>query len=424
MHPSLSRCLLLQPNRLNNFTHLHAGMHASHRTEAETFVAAHQSRTMWYQLMPIKEGSREETRASTVRSPQVHIGEGAGALRCRHVIMCDSDTLGFAVKVKRTSRTSLTGKSVVGGFTVNFRKIQLFETLFWAGDKPIAPSAPFSKAIGTMHVVVSATPEVPARTWILEAPVAPRPPRPVTERPESVSVRKYISAAGNEIFAEFTSLMDNTNCLRVEICEPSATLHSRRTLAVAEQRYIGAASTSVASSAGGETGGRRCSWDVSSSGSGSYLLHMCSERMCISGLPRFVLEGPTGSTDDEGAAKCYELHPGRLAKFSLHNEYRSIQRGTVGVGGEGWMSDMIARTGEGVADDPVLWTLVARHRHGTYESGDGNAVALIDPVRSRAVCVEEGRQGKGGDRDRGGDIYFSTALASAMNFSLATDENE
>ena len=409
---SLLPRLLLQPDS-------HACMYMD--TEADKFVADHQSRDMWYQLMPIKEGSREETKASTVRSPRVHIGAGAGALRFRHVIMCDSDTLGFAVKVKRTARLAST---VVGGFVINFRKIGLFENLFWAGDKPIAPSTPFSKAVGTMHVIVSATPEVPARTWILEAPMAPNPPRPATEGPEAVRIRKYVSAAGSDIFAEFTSLVDN-NCLKVEICEPSATLHSRRTWAVAEQRRTGNAKTNLAgSAASGEAGGRRCSWEVSSSGSGCYLLHMCSERMCISGLPRFVLEGPTGTPDKKKNAKCYELHPGRLAHFSLHNEYRTIQSGAVGVGGEGWASDVVMGTSEGVADDSLVWTLVTRQGDGMYGVGEGIAVALINPVLSRAICIEEGRRAKGEDGEGAGDIYFSTALVSAMSLSLAHDENE
>ena len=389
--------------------------------EADKFLADHQSRDMWYQLMPIKEGSREETRASTVRSTRVRIGAGAGALRFRHVIMCDSDTLGFAVKVKRTARLA---SSVVGGFTINFRKIQLFENLFWVGDKPIAPSAPFSKAVGTMHIIVSATPEVPARTWILETPMAPNPPCPATEGPDSVRIRKYVSAAGSDVFAEFTSLVDN-NCLKVEICEPSATLHSRRTWAVAEQRRSGTAKTKLAgSTVGGQAGGVRCSWEVSSNGSGRYLLHMCSERMCVSGLPRFVLEGPTGTQDQKWHEQCYELHPGRLARFSLHNEYRTIQTGAVGVGGEGWVSDVVMETGEGVADDSLVWTLVARRVDGPYGGGEGIAVALINPLLSRAICVAEGRVAKGEDGEAAGDIYFSAALASAMSLSLANDENE
>jgi len=55
---SLLPRLLLQPDS-------HACMYMD--TEADKFVADHQSRDMWYQLMPIKEGSREETKASTVR---------------------------------------------------------------------------------------------------------------------------------------------------------------------------------------------------------------------------------------------------------------------------------------------------------------------------------------------------------------------
>ncbi len=82
---------------------------------------------MWYQLMPIKEGSREETPESTVRlvfllhpvasyfcfmsmkvpphqmlyahpgrSGHVEVSQGITAFRSRHVIWCDSDTLGFA----------------------------------------------------------------------------------------------------------------------------------------------------------------------------------------------------------------------------------------------------------------------------------------------------------------------------------------
>jgi len=76
------------------------------------------------------------------------------------MFVCVTDTLGFSVKFKRTSWSSLSGKSVVGGFTVNFKKMQLFETLSWSGRKAIAPSVPFSPEIGAMYVRVSATPQV------------------------------------------------------------------------------------------------------------------------------------------------------------------------------------------------------------------------------------------------------------------------
>ena len=81
-------------------------------------------------------------------------------------------------------------------------------------------------------------------------------------------------------------------------------------------------------------------------------------------------------------------------------------------------------TSEGVADDSLVWTLVTRQGDGMYGVGEGIAVALINPVLSRAICIEEGRRATGEDGEGAGDIYFSTALVSAMSLSLANDENE
>jgi hypothetical protein len=50
---------------------------------------------------------------------------------------------------------------VVGGFSVNFKKICLFENFFWRGWKELKDfNRPFSGQIGTFHVTVSSTPQV------------------------------------------------------------------------------------------------------------------------------------------------------------------------------------------------------------------------------------------------------------------------
>jgi hypothetical protein len=155
-----------------------------------------------YQLMPIKEGSRVETPESTIRSPRVSVSEvrcervalcalwkeyaqfvevmiihgcGQGAMHCRHVIACDSDTIGLAIKIKCSSQHSLTS-STVGGFTIIFSKINLFDSLYYCARRPVLPMKDRRKSAKntgssafTMNVIISATPHLPA-PWLLMVP--------------------------------------------------------------------------------------------------------------------------------------------------------------------------------------------------------------------------------------------------------------
>ena len=143
--------------------------------------------------------------------------------------------------------------------------------------------------------------------------------------------------------------------------------------------------------------------------------------------PRVVIQGPMDSRESvekKKKKKTYELYPGRLGCFSRDNEYRVHSACVVGVGGEGWVGGVSRSAGGGVGEDfvaspdePLVWTLCSRERRGGGEEAEEvaevlHADALIDVVQSRVSC------------EVGSDVFFVTALASAMTFSLASDENE
>ena len=367
---------------------------------AQEFLDKHKARGVWYQLMPIKEGSRPESTSCIVRSPRVCISEGEASLRCRHVVTCDEDTLGLAVKVKRScsALTSLSGKAVVGGFTINFHKIGLFEDLHWCGHQDVLTEKPFLPKIGTMYVTLTATPLTQSPVWHVVAPLTPKLPATPSEDVEDEPViRKYVTAGvGDEVLAEFTSLLD-TNRLRIEICDASATLNARRAFALAEELPDVTAY------------GTRCVWAVSSSGSRCHELRVCTERVCVSELPRFVLL-PSSKDVQQLRHQQYVLIPGRQLQFSLGNEYRLPVSVDVDVGGE--IGESAA---EALADEAMFWTLLSVDVCNGIHQRAGKASALINVAQSRLQLANDANAC---------DVYFAVALGSAMTLSLAKDEAE
>lgn len=240
-------------------------------------------------------------------------------------------------------------------------------------------------------------------------------------------LRKYFSPAGNVILSELTTMMECSRNLKVEICDPTATLFARRTLAVAEER-VSSGSSGIAEgkedagSMAGVPRGRRC-WDVSSGKSGRHVLHMLHERVCISGLPRFVMQGPMCSSDAHETCMrqeniVYELHPGRLLEFSRGNEYRVLddECGSSGARATTWRATTGRNAYVQSQDESLLWTLVCRNG----ACGRTRAVALINAVESRVECSE----GTGLGDAACDDLCFVVALTSAMALSLESDEHE
>jgi hypothetical protein len=238
-------------------------------------------------------------------------------------------------------------------------------------------------------------------------------------------LRKYFSPAGNVILSEFTTMMEGSRNLKVEICDPKATLFARRTLAVAEER-VNVRSLGIAEGkedAGSRAGvppGRRC-WDVSSGKSGHHVVHMLHERVCISGLPRFVMQGPVCSSDAHEKHTgqeniVYELHPGRLSEFSRGNEYRVLDDECGSSDAITWRATTGLNASVQPKDESLMWTLVRRNG----ACGRTRAVALINAVESRVECSE----GTGMGNAVSDDLCFVVALTSAMALSLESDEHE
>jgi hypothetical protein len=266
--------------------------------------------------------------------------------------------------------------------------------------------------------------------WILHSPVTPNPQALLEAAAQSGSgedasqrilLRKYLSPAGNAILNEYIMQGESgggMGGLRVEICGPNDTLHARRILAIAEQLQdeasskafdIGADSNGDSRRDAGSIQGR-CCWAVSSETSGRHVLHMLRERVCISELPRFLMNGSASKVR-------YELHPGRCLEFATDNVYRAL----AGEGVGGWSRAVPGINGARpeqmqAPDEPLVWTLVRRHP----TSKRPQALALINAAESRVQCL----QGVGMGASAPVDLSFVVAVASAMTLSLASDEHE
>ncbi len=282
-------------------------------------------------------------------------------------------------------------------------------------------------ALGICYVCVCTT----MQGWILHSPVAPNPQALLDaaaqsswgEADQHILLRKYLSPAGNAILNEY-SMQGGTGSgcgmrgLRVEICGPNDTLHARHIQAIAEQLQnpeasseafnVGAEGNRASRSDAGIQG--RCCWEVSSETSGRHALHMLHERVCISEMPRFLINGSASKVQ-------YELHPGRLLDFARDNAYRALTVGGLGGGSSAVPGINGAKPEQMQApDEPLLWTLVRRHPASKLPQ----ALALINAAESRVECLRGVGMGAGAPVD----LSFVVAVASAMTLSLASNEHE